>query len=113
MPLRRSQRIRRPTLLDDYVYLHENQFNIDQASDANSFDEAISCSKSDSLANSSGRRIEINARQNDVCDLVTFQISLNKMDSEGNIELFKEILVAKCLTFNMNELSLMGLFVSL
>lgn len=31
IPLRRSQRIRIPSLLDDYVSLHENDFNIRQS----------------------------------------------------------------------------------
>lgn len=39
--------IRRPTLLDNYVYLHESDFNIGQFNDLNSFDEAISSSDSD------------------------------------------------------------------
>lgn len=45
--LRRSQRVRRPTLLDDYGYLHENEFNIDQVSERKPFSEAITYSKWD------------------------------------------------------------------
>lgn len=40
MPLRRSQRVRRLVFLDDYLYLHENVFNIGQVNDAKPFDEA-------------------------------------------------------------------------
>lgn len=39
--LRGSQRIRTFALLDNYVYLHESDFNFGQVSDNNSFDEAI------------------------------------------------------------------------
>lgn len=45
IPLRRSQRARRPILADDYVYLHENGFNIGKVNDRSSFIEATSCSE--------------------------------------------------------------------
>lgn len=44
---RRSQHIRRPALSDDYTYLYESDFNIDQANSPILFDEVVSCSDSD------------------------------------------------------------------
>lgn len=52
-------------------------FNIGQASDANSFDEARSCSKSDSLANSSPEKNWDQCKINDVCELVNLQDNFN------------------------------------
>lgn len=45
--LRRWQHIRRPTLFDDHVYLHESDSNIGKSSYPNSFDEVVSCSNCD------------------------------------------------------------------
>ena len=45
MPLRRSQRIRRPTIPDDYeVYLQEHDFDISDDSDLVTYENAISSS---------------------------------------------------------------------
>lgn len=41
--MRRFQRISRPILSNDYIYLYESDLNIDQANDSKSFDEAVSC----------------------------------------------------------------------
>lgn len=46
--LRRSQRITRFTFLNDYIYLYQNDFNIGQVNNPNTFVEAISCLESDS-----------------------------------------------------------------
>ncbi|KAH9669477.1 Integrase catalytic domain-containing protein [Citrus sinensis] len=47
--LRRSERIRRPAIPDDYVvYLQEHDFDVDSSSDLITFQEAISCSESSS-----------------------------------------------------------------
>ncbi|KAH9648506.1 Integrase catalytic domain-containing protein [Citrus sinensis] len=47
--LRRSERIRRPAIPDDYVvYLQEHEFDADSSSDHITFQEAISCSESSS-----------------------------------------------------------------
>jgi len=47
--LRRSERIRRPAISDDYVvYLQEHDFDADSSSDPITFQEAISCSESSS-----------------------------------------------------------------
>lgn len=42
VPLR-SQRIRKPTISNDYVYSNKSDFKIDQSNDSNSFDEVVSC----------------------------------------------------------------------
>ncbi|KAH9669148.1 retrovirus-related pol polyprotein from transposon TNT 1-94-like protein [Citrus sinensis] len=47
VPLRRSERIRRPAISDDYVvYLQEHDFDADSSYDPITFQEAISCSES-------------------------------------------------------------------
>ena len=107
--LRRSQRERRPTILNDYVaYLHETETNLSvNGNDPVSFSQAISCDNFEKWLNV--MKEEINSMEhNGVLNLVELPkgckrasckwIFKNKRESHGNLERNKAKLVAKGVT---------------
>ena len=103
--MRRSQRIRRPSIPDDYiVYLQEHEFDIHDDDDLTTFEKATSSSHaSDSL---SAMHEELaSMSHNDVWDLVELPVGCEpvgckwvfktKRNPNGEIERYKARLVAK------------------
>ena len=107
-PLRRSQRERRPAIIDDYVvYLQESDFDIGIRKDPVSFSQAME--SDDSSKWMEGMNEELKSMvHNGVWDLIELPNSCKpvgckwvfkkKRDAKGNIERFKARLVAKGFT---------------
>uniref|UniRef100_A0A2N9I4J9 Integrase catalytic domain-containing protein n=1 Tax=Fagus sylvatica TaxID=28930 RepID=A0A2N9I4J9_FAGSY len=107
-PVRRSQRVRRPTLSNDYVvYLGECDFDIGKVVDPISFDQAIDGPQSSKWVEAMEDEM-LSMKHNDVWELVELPngfkpigckwVYKTKKDSKGNIERFKARLVAKGFT---------------
>ena len=105
VPLRRSERIRRPAISDDYVvYLQEHDFDADSSSDPITFQEAISCSESSSWIHAMHDEMA-SMYHNGVWDLVELPdgcrpigckwVFKTKRDARGQVERYKARLVAK------------------
>ncbi|KAH9737203.1 Integrase catalytic domain-containing protein [Citrus sinensis] len=105
VPLRRSERIRRPAISDDYVvYLQEHDFDADSSSDPITFQEAISCSESSSWIHAMHDEMA-SMYHNGVWDLVELPdgcrpigckwVFKTKRDVRGQVERYKARLVAK------------------
>ncbi|KAH9714963.1 Integrase catalytic domain-containing protein [Citrus sinensis] len=105
VPLRRSERIRRPAISDDYVvYLQEHDFDADSSSDPITFQEAISCSESSSWIHAMHDEMT-SMYHNGVWDLVELPdgcrpigckwVFKTKRDARGQVERYKARLVAK------------------
>lgn len=59
--------------MDVYVYLHESDFNTDQPNNPNFFSEAVFCSNMTNWVAEIQKELNF-TQDNDVCDLVIFQI---------------------------------------
>ncbi|KAH9657228.1 Integrase catalytic domain-containing protein [Citrus sinensis] len=105
VPLRRSERIRRPTISDDYVvYLQEHDFDANSSSDPITFQEAISCLESSSWLHAMHDEMA-SMYHNGVWDLVELPdgcrpigckwVFKTKRDVRGQVERYKARLVAK------------------
>ena len=108
VPLRRSQRERRPAITDDYVvYLQESDFDIGIRKDPVSFSQAMESDDSSKWMEAMNEELKSMAH-NDVWDLIELPNSCKpvgckwvfktKRDAKGNIERFKARLVAKGFT---------------
>ena len=106
--MRRSQRVRRPTLSNDYVvYLGECDFDIGKVVDPISFDQAVDGPQSSKWVEAMEDEM-LSMKHNDVWELVELPngfkpigckwVYKTKKDSKGNIERFKARLVAKGFT---------------
>ncbi|WJZ82589.1 hypothetical protein VitviT2T_002334 [Vitis vinifera] len=107
-PLRRSQRERRPAIIDDYVvYLQESDFDIGIRKDPVSFSQAMESDDSSKWMEDMNEELKSMAH-NGVWDLIELPNSCKpvgckwvfktKCDAKGNIERFKARLVAKGFT---------------
>ena len=95
-PLRRSQRERRPAIIDDYVvYLQESYFDIGIRKDPVSFSQAMESDNSSKWMEDMNEELKSMAH-NGVWDLIELPNSC--LDAKGNIERFKARLVAKGFT---------------
>jgi len=103
--LRRSQRVRRSSIPDDYlVYLQEHEYYVNNVDDPTTFEEAISSSHGDDLLNAMHDELASMAH-NDVWDLVDLPLGCKlveckwvfktKHSSDGKVERYKARLVAK------------------
>ena len=108
VPLRRSQRERRPALIDDYVvYLQESDFDIGIRKDPVSFSQAMESDDSSKWMEAMNEELKSMAHKS-VWDLIELPNSCKpvgckwvfktKRDAKGNIERFKARLVAKGFT---------------
>ena len=112
--LRRSTRVRRTVISDDYmVYLQESEYNVGVEDDPETFSQAMSCNKS--TLRLEAMKDEMNSMtSNGVWDLVELPneakaigckwIFKTKKNSLGNIERYKARLVAKGFTQKKKEL---------
>nr|XP_009803862.1 PREDICTED: uncharacterized protein LOC104249184 [Nicotiana sylvestris] len=105
MPLRKSQRVRKSAILDDYVvYLQESDFDIGLNKDPVLFSQVIKSNESDKWIDSMNEELK-SMEYNKVWDLVELPKSSKRIgyrwvfktkhDSNGNIERYKARLVAK------------------
>jgi transposase InsO family protein len=103
--LRRSQRSRKPTILDDYMgYLQEHEFDIGVVDDPLSYSQAIQSSQSTKWIDAMVDELK-SMENNNVWDLVDLPngcrpigckwVFKTKKDSTGKIERYKVRLVAK------------------
>ncbi|KAH9657984.1 hypothetical protein KPL70_023305 [Citrus sinensis] len=109
--LRRSERVRRPAISDDYVvYLQEHDFDADSSFDPVTFQESINCSESSSWIHAMHDEMA-SMYHNGVWDLVELPdgcrpigckwVFKTKRDASGQVERYKARLVAK--GFNQRE----------
>jgi len=103
--LRRSQRVRRSSISDDYlVYLQEHEYDLNNVDDPTTFEEAISSSHGDDWLNAMHDELASMAH-NDVWDLVDLPLGCKpvgckwvfktKRSPDGKVERYKARLVAK------------------
>jgi len=103
--LRRSQRVRRSSISDDYlVYLQEHEYDLNNVDDPTTFEEAISNSHGDDWLNAMPDELASMAH-NDVWDLVDLPLGCKpvgckwvfktKCSPDGKVERYKARLVAK------------------
>ena len=105
IPLRRSKRARKPTILDDYiVYLQEHEFEVGDVSDLITYKEAIVSPRSNFWIDAMKDEMT-SMSQNKVWSLVDFPddcrpigckwVFKTKRDAKGQVERYKARLVAK------------------
>ncbi|CAJ2662215.1 unnamed protein product [Trifolium pratense] len=102
--LRRSQRARKSTASNDYVYLQEHEFDFHADNDPSTFHEAISCSHASDWTKAMHDELA-SMSHNEVWDLTELPVGCKavgckwvfktKRDPNGKIERYKAILVAK------------------
>ena len=98
IPLRKSQRVHRPTISNDYmICLQEHEFNVFEETNPITFTEAMSSANSlDELASIQNNQVwnlvELSANSRPVGCKWVFK---TKRDAQGQIERYKARLVAK------------------
>ncbi|PNX82538.1 putative retrotransposon Ty1-copia subclass protein, partial [Trifolium pratense] len=102
--LRRSQRERKSTASNDYVYLQEHEFDFHDDNDPSTFHEAISCSHASDWTKAMHDELA-SMSHNEVWDLTELPVGCKavgckwvfktKRDPNGKIERYKARLVAK------------------
>ena len=101
--LRRSQRVRKSSILDDYlVYLQEHEYDLNNVDDPTTFEEVISSSHGDDWLNAMHDELASMAH-NDVWDLVDLALGCKWVfktmcSPDEKFERYKVRLVAKCYT---------------
>jgi len=103
--LRRSQKVRKSSISDDYlVYLQEHEYDLNNVDDPTTFEEVISSSHGDDWLNAMHDELASMAH-NDVWDLVDLPLGCKpvgckwvfktKCSPDGKVERYKARLVAK------------------
>ena len=105
IPLRTSERARRPAISNDYfVYLQEHEYGVGDVSDATTYKDAIVSPQSNFLINAMKNKMA-SISQNKLWSLVDFPdgckpigckwVFKTKRDAKGQVESYKARLVAK------------------